>query len=117
MHYEAEFGIVAHWYYSEEKYRLAKSQKKLISLKGVDPYKIKFVQQLQDWKKGEIIGSDFINLVKIDFLKSRVFVFTPKGDVVDLPEGSTPIDFAYYIHTDIGNHCCGTKIDGVIAPI
>jgi len=72
-----------------------------------------WVKQLQEWQKEKFLSpQEFIDSLKIDFLKDRIFVFTPKGDVINLPEGATPVDFAYQIHTDIGNQCVGAKIDG-----
>ena len=65
----------------------------------------------------ETAGSEeFLQSLKIDFLKDRIFAITPKGEVIDLPAGSTPVDFAYVIHTDIGNQCVGARINGKIAP-
>ena len=59
----------------------------------------------------------YLNSLKLDFFKNRIFVFTPKGDVIDLPEGATPIDFAYHIHSDIGNKCAGAKVNDKIATL
>jgi len=98
MHREAEFGICAHW---------AKKEKK--SKKEIK--KFAWVAQLRDWQKETIKSKDFWEGLKIDFFKNRIFVFTPRGDVIDLPEGACPIDFAYSIHTDVGNHCAGAKIN------
>jgi len=115
MHQEAEYGIAAHWYYSEQK-GLRAYIKRLF--RKPPEKELKWVQQLQKWQE-EIKGSpeDFLQSLKIDFFKDRVFVFTPKGDVIDLPEGATPVDFAYHIHTDIGHRCIGAKADGKIIPL
>ena len=76
------------------------------------------MQQLREWQKETFTSpQEFIDSLKIDFLKDRIFVFTPKGDVIDLPEGATPIDFAYQIHSDIGDQCIGAKIDGKLSSI
>lgn len=106
MHQEAEYGVAAHWAY-KEGINLEKSA-----------YRKKFawVQQLKDWQK-EAGSKEFLEGLKIDFFKNRVFVFTPKGDVIDLPEGSTVVDFAYAVHTEIGEKCAGAKINGKIAPL
>ncbi|HRY60021.1 MAG TPA: RelA/SpoT family protein [Patescibacteria group bacterium] len=104
MHEEAENGIAAHWAYSEQ----GKPESGVIVKQG----KYAWVSQLKDWQ-GKIAGGgdEFIQSLKIDFFKDRIFVFTPKGEVINLPEGATPIDFAYSVHTDIGNHCTGVKIN------
>lgn len=102
MHEEAENGITAHWAYSEIG--------KPIGGARVNE-KFAWVKQLKEWQN-EIRGSDeFIDSLKIDFFKDRIFILTPKGDVIDLPEGATPIDFAYQIHSDVGNQCAGAKVN------
>ncbi|PIW76317.1 MAG: bifunctional (p)ppGpp synthetase/guanosine-3',5'-bis(diphosphate) 3'-pyrophosphohydrolase, partial [Candidatus Portnoybacteria bacterium CG_4_8_14_3_um_filter_40_10] len=74
---------------------------------------LKWIQDLQKWQEEFPPGSeDFFQLLKIDFFKDRIFVLTPKGDVIDLPEEATPLDFAYHIHTSIGHRCLGAKVDG-----
>ncbi len=103
MHEEAEYGIAAHW-----------ATKEGINLK-TQGKRFAWVQQLRDWQKEVSKSQEFWEGLKIDFFKNRIFVFTPKGDVVDLPEGASPIDFAYAIHTDIGNHCAGAKINGKLS--
>jgi len=116
MHKEAEFGIAAHWYYSEQKG--LKKYLKRISPK-VPEKEFKWVRQLREWQENfkATCPDEFIESLKIEFFKDRIFVFTPKGDVIDLPEGSTPVDFAYRIHTDIGNHCAGAKVNGKLIPL
>ncbi|PIQ75368.1 MAG: hypothetical protein COT41_03545 [Candidatus Portnoybacteria bacterium CG08_land_8_20_14_0_20_40_83] len=110
MHHEAEYGIAAHWYYSEQK-GLKAYIKRLLTK---PPEKeLKWIQDLQKWQEEFPPGSeDFFQLLKIDFFKDRIFVLTPKGDVIDLPEEATPLDFAYHIHTSIGHRCLGAKVDG-----
>lgn len=110
MHEEAERGIAAHWYYNEQK-GLKAYIKKIFT--PAPEKELRWIQQLQQWQK-EIKGppDEFFQSLKIDFFKDRIFVFTPHGDVIDLPEGATPIDFAYHIHTDIGHRCQGAKLDG-----
>lgn len=105
MHDEAEYGITAHWAHKEGVN--LKNQRK----------KFAWVQQLRDWQKEALKSGEFMESLKIDFFKNRIFVFTPKGDVIDLPEGATPVDFAYAVHTDIGQHCSGTKINGKIGTL
>ena len=104
MHEEAEYGIAAHWAYSEA----GKPSKGVL----VTNNKFLWIKQLQQWQKEIKNSTEFVKSLKIDFFKDRIFVFTPKGDVIDLPEGATPVDFAYHIHTDIGHKCAGAKIDG-----
>lgn len=105
MHEESERGIAAHWKYSEEKETRA------------IPKEFAWVNQLQSWQKEFHVMDDFIASLKIDFFKDRIFVITPKGEVIDLPDGSTPVDFAYHIHTDIGNQCAGARVNGRIVPL
>ena len=124
MHEEAEYGIAAHWYYSENKnlkeYIREKILKQKSKRKPEEELKkeLTWVKQLQEWQKEKFSSpQEFIDSLKIDFLKDRIFVFTPNGDVIDLPEGATPIDFAYQIHSDIGDQCVGVKINGKLSPI
>jgi GTP pyrophosphokinase len=103
MHEEAENGIAAHWAYGE--------QGKPEGGGTANLKKFSWVKQLKEWQN-TVSGSDeFLESLKIDTFKDRIFVFTPKGDVIDLPDGATPIDLAYAVHTDIGNHCMGAKVN------
>lgn len=106
MHEVAEYGIAAHW-----KYKGGKAQGK-----DVDS-KLDWLRQLLEWQKDLKDPKEFIDTLKIDFFDDEVFVFTPNGDVVDLPEGSTPVDFAYRVHTGVGNTCVGAKVDSRIVPL
>ena len=108
MHEEAELGVAAHWLYKDKniKENLKISQEKL-----------KWIQGLLDEKDNGKTPKHYLNSLKLDFFKNRIFVFTPKGDVIDLPEGATPIDFAYHIHSDIGNKCAGVKVNDKIATL
>lgn len=109
MHDEAELGIAAHWLYTEKG-------KPKIGTK-LDNKKFAWVSQLRDWQK-EISGSqEFLESLKIDFFKDRIFVLTPKGDAIDLPEGATPVDFAYHIHSEVGDRCSGAKTNGKMVPL
>ncbi|MCR4342992.1 MAG: RelA/SpoT family protein [Patescibacteria group bacterium] len=101
MHKEAEYGIAAHWAYKEN---VAKKS-------WVSNPKLAWVNQLLDWQKDVSNPEDFLENLRIDFFEDRVFTFTPKGDVIDLPKGSTVIDFAYAIHSAIGNKASGAKIN------
>jgi len=116
MHQEAEFGIASHWYYSEQKGLKAYIKKKI----SRPPEKtLKWIRQLREWHElHKNLSSDrYLESLKIDFFGDRIFVLTPKGDVIDLPKGATSVDFAYRIHTDIGNHCAGAKINGKISSL
>ncbi|OGH66316.1 MAG: hypothetical protein A3B90_01300 [Candidatus Magasanikbacteria bacterium RIFCSPHIGHO2_02_FULL_41_13] len=92
MNQQADFGIAAHWHYDEQGSRMPKKE-------------VQWAKELAEIQKDVLNKLSDLEEIKIDFLQSRIFVFTPKGDVIDLPEGATPVDFAYHIHTDIGNKC------------
>jgi len=106
MHHIAEYGIAAHW-----KYKSGEKSKEDID------HKLEWVSRLIDAENGVIDADDFMHTFKIDIFSEETFVFTPKGDVIALPQGSTIIDFAYAIHTEVGNKMIGAKINGMIAPI
>jgi len=117
MHEEAEYGIAAHWLYKEGKGDSSKvknkggQKKKNAQLEWIDRLsKISF-----DFGKGN--DKEVIDHLKVDFFQDRIFVFTPQGDVKDLPVGSTPLDFAYLIHTDLGHKCYMAKVNGSVVPL
>lgn len=103
MDYEAKHGIAAQWAYAE-----AGKPKEGVKVKK----KFEWVRQLREWHGEASDTKEFIESLHIDLFKDRIFAFTPKGDVIDLPEGATPVDFAYHVHTEIGNHCDGAKVNG-----
>jgi GTP pyrophosphokinase len=106
MHEHAELGVAAHWRYKEgAKYDASFEQK------------IAWLRQLLEWKDEEESAGAFIDRFKAEVFEDRVYVLTPKGNVVDLPAGATPLDFAYHIHTDIGHRCRGAKVNGSIVPL
>ena len=108
MHKTAEYGIAAHWKYKEGGE----------DDKGVDfETKLAWLRDILEWQKETSDAEEFIEGFKIDLFSDEVFVFTPKGVVINLASGSTPIDFAYRIHTDIGNRCIGAKVNGKIVPL
>lgn len=109
MHDQAEFGIAAHWHYSEQKSSLSYFRRQA---QKVPRTELAWVNELARWQRLASTTQDFDELVKIDFFGDRIFVYTPKGDVIDLPVGSTPIDFAYAIHSEIGDHLSGAKVNG-----
>jgi len=112
MHDQAEHGVAAHWYYSQVKKNKV-SDKKLEKGDFFAPEeKMIWVRRLANWQSEIVDSKEFINSVKFDALKHRIFVFSPKGDAFDLPEGSTPVDFAYRVHTGLGNQTIGAKVDG-----
>lgn len=114
MHTEAENGIAAHWAYSENKKAGAYSKRAA----SFAPQKELFwIQQLKEWQKEFNNPDEFLESLKIDFFKNRIFVLSPKGDVFDLPEGATPVDFAYHVHTDVGNSAVGAKVNGKMVPL
>lgn len=105
MHKTAEYGIAAHWRYKEGN--------------KADDFdkKLSWLREILDWQRDLRDAREFMESLKIDLFSDEVYVFTPKGDVIDLPAGSCPIDFAYRIHTDIGNRCVGAKVNGKIVPL
>lgn len=122
MHEEAEYGIAAHWHYKEKglkayiQQKLLKQTPKKEIIKLVE--EVTWIKQLREWQNEKFTSPrEFFDSLKIDFLKDRIFVFTPQGDVIDLPEGATAIDFAYQIHTDIGHQCAEVKIDGKLSSL
>lgn len=114
MHDEAENGIAAHWAYEQIKgsKNYAKRQTSVANNR-----EMVWVEQLRSWQKEFSDPKEFIDSLKIDFFRDRIFIITPKGEVFDLPQGATPIDFAYAIHTDVGNQCIGAKVNGRIAAL
>ena len=114
MHYGAELGIAAHWAYQG----IRDSQKHLDGWRGVTQKKeLIWVEQLRNWQKNFGDQKQFLESLKIDFFKDRIFAITPENDVLDLPMGATPIDFAYHIHSEIGDQATGAKVNGKIAPL
>jgi len=106
MHQEAELGVAAHWLYKEGIKQDQTYQKKLSSLR-----------QILDWQEEISDYEEATNALKSELFEDRVYVFTPNGDVVDLPKNATPLDFAYQVHTDIGHRCRGAKVNGVMVPL
>ncbi|MDD3487258.1 MAG: RelA/SpoT family protein [Candidatus Moranbacteria bacterium] len=114
MHNEAEFGIAAHWIYSSPKtwrdYFLRR-----YSPEEIPEQELFWVKQLREWQTETGQGDneeDFLKSVKVDFFQNHIFAFTPKGDIINLPEGATPIDFSYAVHSEIGARTVGAKVDG-----
>ncbi|MBC7546072.1 MAG: bifunctional (p)ppGpp synthetase/guanosine-3',5'-bis(diphosphate) 3'-pyrophosphohydrolase [Candidatus Sericytochromatia bacterium] len=106
MHRLAEYGIAAHWLYKEGRGRQSSADLQL-----------SWLRQLLEWQNDLKDAQEYLDTVKVDLFADEVFVFTPRGDVFDLPVGATPVDFAYRIHTDVGHRCVGAKINGRIVPL
>jgi guanosine-3',5'-bis(diphosphate) 3'-pyrophosphohydrolase len=106
MHNVSEVGIAAHWRYKEGS-------------KADRDYdqKLAWLRQVMDWQRDVSDATEFVEGVKLDLFQDQVFVFTPKGEVKDLPAGATPLDFAYRIHTDVGHRCIGAKINNRLVPL
>lgn len=117
MHEEAEYGLAAHWAYSEIKERAASDT--LLEKSGVfaPVRKMDWVRQLVAWQKEIADSREYLDAVRFDALGHRNFVFSPAGDVFDLPSGATPVDFAYAVHTKLGNYIKGAKVNGKIVPL
>lgn len=112
LHAVAEYGIAAHWQYDETK---GKNKTNIHNVEHVD-----WIKQLSDLNREVSNPDQYISALeemKIDLFKDRIFVFTPKGDVIELPEDSTPVDFAYAIHTEIGSKCSSSRVNGKIEPL
>ena len=106
MHENAEYGIAAHWRYKEGTVREDGYEQRLL-----------WLRKLMEWRQDVDDASDFVEAMKSDVFDDRVYVFTPRGDIIDLPASSTPIDFAFHIHTEIGNQCRGAKVNGKLVPL
>ncbi|MFQ5886938.1 MAG: RelA/SpoT family protein, partial [Anaerolineae bacterium] len=106
MHQTAELGIAAHWRYKEQVGRDTSLEAKIAWLRG-----------LMEWQQELADAQEFVDSLKTDLFPKQVYVLTPKGDIIDLPGGATPIDFAYRIHTEIGERCRGAKVNGKLVPL
>jgi GTP diphosphokinase / guanosine-3',5'-bis(diphosphate) 3'-diphosphatase len=121
MHEESEYGVAAHWLYKEKDKRRGVSPEKLA-------HDIAWVRQLREWQdrvfgseggdaEGKVDAENFLEAMKIDFFRHRIFVITPRGDVIDLPAGATPIDFAYHVHSELGDQATGARVNGILMPL
>ncbi len=106
MHHIAEYGIAAHWRYKE-------GRKVDSNLEA----KIAWLRQLMDWRDEVVDAQEFVESLKSDVFREMIYVFTPRGDIVELPAGATPIDFAYRIHTEVGHQCVGAKVNDQLVPL
>ena len=107
MHETAENGIAAHWLYKSRRVGDTASMARELSI----------INKLRDWQGAQAASTDFLSEIKSELLRDSIYVFTPEGDIIELPRGSTPIDFAYHIHTEVGNHCMAAKANGSIVPL
>jgi GTP diphosphokinase / guanosine-3',5'-bis(diphosphate) 3'-diphosphatase len=107
MDQNAEFGIAAHWRYKERSGKIDDDYEQRVNL----------LRKLMDWRSEVTDAQEFVDGMKTDVFRDRVYVFTPRGDIIDLPQGSTPIDFAYHVHTEIGHRCRGAKVNGKLVTL
>ena len=105
MHHIAEYGVAAHWRYKEGEEKDIRFEER-----------ISWLRQLIEWHR-ELSGAEFLESIKTDIFIDQVFVFTPKGEIKDLPKGSTPLDFAYRVHTELGHRCIGAKVNARLVPL
>jgi guanosine-3',5'-bis(diphosphate) 3'-pyrophosphohydrolase len=108
MHKVAEYGIAAHWKYKEGKKG---------NVEDKEEVKLAWLRQTLEWQKDLSDSKEFMETLKVDLFSNQVFIFTPKGDVIELPAGSTTLDFAFKIHTAIGEKCIGAKVNGKMVPL
>jgi guanosine-3',5'-bis(diphosphate) 3'-pyrophosphohydrolase len=106
MNQNAEYGIAAHWRYKEGALRDDDYERRILWLRS-----------LMDWRQDVEDAKEFVDTMKSDVFEDRVYIFTPRGDIIDLPAGSTPLDFAYHVHTDIGHRCRGAKVNGKLVTL
>jgi GTP pyrophosphokinase len=106
MHQQAEYGIAAHWRYKEGSINDPEFERRVV-----------YLRQLMEWRQDVEDAQEFVDGMKSDVFGDRVYVFTPRGDIIDLPAGATPIDFAYHVHTEVGHRCRGAKISGKLVSL
>lgn len=116
MHDEAEYGLAAHWNYTEKK-ESGLSDEKISKGFATSAEKLEWVKRLSEWQKEITSDTELLKTIKTDFFGKRIFCFTPKGDVKDLPVGATPIDFAYHVHTNLGDRVTGARINGKVVSL
>ncbi|MEV0973604.1 RelA/SpoT family protein [Microtetraspora glauca] len=112
MHHRAEYGVAAHWKYKEEMNGAPGP-----AAKGKQVNDMAWLRQLLDWQKETSDPGEFLESLRFDLSVSEVFVFTPRGQVIALPEGATPVDFAYAVHTEVGHRCIGARVNGRLVPL
>jgi GTP pyrophosphokinase len=121
MHRRAEYGVAAHWKYKEDpRTRAAGAEApsgKNVSADSAAANDMAWLRQLLDWQKETEDPGEFLESLRFDLKSAEVFVFTPKGDVIALPAGATPVDFAYAVHTEVGHRCIGARVNGRLVPL
>jgi guanosine-3',5'-bis(diphosphate) 3'-pyrophosphohydrolase len=106
MHHTAEYGIAAHWLYKEGKREFARGDRQM-----------SWLREVLEWQKDTRDPKEFLELFKTDLFQDEIYVFTPRGELKPLPTGSTPVDFAFAVHTAVGHHCIGARVNGRIVPL
>ncbi len=114
MHRVAEYGVAAHWQYKETG---KGAGKRSAATQTRDAERFTWLRQIMDWQREFSDAREFMTQLRFDLFQDEVFVFTPTGDVKELPEGATPVDFAYSIHTEVGDRCVGAKVNGKLVPL
>ncbi|WP_041290368.1 RelA/SpoT family protein [Kribbella flavida] len=117
MHRRAEYGIAAHWKYKEDPNAPAPEVGAPQTTEVGAPNDMPWVRQLVDWQRETSDPSEFLDSLRFEINNSEVYVFTPRGDVMSLPTGSSPVDFAYAIHTEVGHRCIGARVNGRLVPL
>ena len=109
MHRTAEYGIAAHWRYKEDE----------VDSEGMSEVDeaLTWFRQVLEWQQDAAEPEEFMEFLRMDLFQGEIFVFTPEGEVRALPKGSTPIDFAYTVHTEVGHQCSGVRVNGQITPL
>ncbi|MGH3448099.1 MAG: RelA/SpoT family protein [Nocardioidaceae bacterium] len=115
MHRRAEYGVAAHWKYKEDGRNGVDTNRSLAGETGTG--EMTWVRQLMDWQKETQDPSEFLDSLRFEINSAEVYVFTPRGEVIALPTGSTPVDFAYAIHTEVGHTCIGARVNGRLVPL
>ena len=110
MHRRAEYGVAAHWKYKDDPPAPARSSTAAAS-------DLAWLRQLLDWQRETADPGEFLDSLRFEINAQEVYVFTPKGDVIALPPGSTPVDFAYAVHTEVGHRCMGARVNGRLVPL
>ncbi|TDU83446.1 GTP pyrophosphokinase [Kribbella voronezhensis] len=117
MHRRAEYGIAAHWKYKEDPNSPAPEAGAPPTTDVSTPNEMPWVRQLVDWQRETSDPSEFLDSLRFEINNSEVYVFTPRGDVMSLPTGSSPVDFAYAVHTEVGHRCIGARVNGRLVPL
>src|SRR5690606_3682688 len=115
MHRTAEYGIAAHWKYKEG--RAAEAARDGRGASSEVDETLSWFRQVLEWQQDAKEPEEFMEFLRIDLFQDEIFVFTPSGDVKQLPRGATPIDFGFAVHTEVGYHCAGAKVTGRITPL